>query len=191
MSLSASEDEILASATNTSLHDTLLNNLVIITNGARDRTHIWLSVTDTPKRIALISDRMRVGEGYPIWSCSFNDIKYINYDGLKFTHCTAHVVWHHYQHNSFSLFMKQNEETYNISWNMLLMISNILTTTALPISILHNTNVLQFEEWLASRWDINYKCWSDPWRLGLLIYMVLYQIAYWKGRYFTYRLKIL
>lgn len=66
MSLSASEDEILASATNTSLHDTLLNNLVIITNGARDRTDIWLSVTDTPNRIALISDSMRVGEGYPI-----------------------------------------------------------------------------------------------------------------------------
>jgi len=66
VSLSASEDEILASATNTSLHDTLLNNLVIITNGARDRTDIWLSVTDTPNRIALISDSMRVGEGYPI-----------------------------------------------------------------------------------------------------------------------------
>lgn len=66
MSLSASEDEILASATNTSLHDTFLNNLVIITNGARDRTDIWLSVTDTPNRIALISDSMRVGEGYPI-----------------------------------------------------------------------------------------------------------------------------
>jgi hypothetical protein len=32
VSLNASEDEILASATNTSLHDTLVNNLVIITN---------------------------------------------------------------------------------------------------------------------------------------------------------------
>ena len=39
-----------------------LNNLVIITNEARDRTHVWLSVTDTPKSIAPVSDSVRVGE---------------------------------------------------------------------------------------------------------------------------------